>query len=65
MADKKISELDEVTTLAAGDYLVVVQGGVTKKIKIENIPIMMKSPDTAVWTQIIDNDGMTSATKPT
>jgi len=39
MANKKLSELDAATSLAGSDVTIVVQGGVTKRVSLNLIPV--------------------------
>lgn len=51
MADKKISELIETTSLNASDVTAVVNGGVTKKVRVDNLIVT----GTASLTPITSN----------
>lgn len=52
MADKRISELNELTTALAGDLLAIVNSGETKKITYGNISKVLidTTPKTANYT---------------
>ena len=51
MADKKISELDAITTLADADVLVAVQGGVTKKVAASVVKTHANTRTTVLSTE--------------
>lgn len=66
MANKKVSELTETQTTTGSEYIMIIQDGVNKKIKLENMvqtsddvttSIEMSSDDGSLYTMKMKNNG--------
>lgn len=60
MANKKVSELVEVSSVSSNDYIMVLQDGMNKKTKVQNLmgtELVMTSPNFIDWRISINNIG--------
>ena len=56
MADQPISNLPETTSVGGTEFLPIVQGGITKKIKQSNlVPLQASFIDTVYFDSDIDS----------